>query len=104
MEYEDKIKKFEENCYETSGKQAFELQKTLDDTIKKGIKNQIDEYKKDKEYKYNARVNKLEKKYNSEMFALEHEYKVSVLKKQAEILKKLKNDVFTKLREFARNR
>ena len=100
---QEKIDKFQLNCYDIAKNEANKLTVEIEEKIDKNIKDEIRLYKKDSELKYERRANQIEQNYNCDVYDAENKAKHIIIEKKDNIKKDLQNEVIKRIKEFIKS-
>lgn len=100
MNLEEKIKSFEQSCYNLASNEAECLKKEIEEEIENQLKIELEEYMRKKEWNYNKSVENLEREYKKEIFQIQNDCKKEILNAKTSIYEDLKKEVENRINNF----
>ena len=71
MDINEKLQQFSQSLQDTSNKEYKQIEKEVDDEIKAGIEEEVQEYEEKKRINYEKTVQRIEKDFNKKVFNYE---------------------------------
>lgn len=98
-----KLEDLRNDCITQAKNEANEMNNNIDMKIENDIKEQIEEYSKKQEVRFNREIKNLEKQYNTKRYELEKEVKMNLLEMQKEVKMDLINTVEENMKIFVQS-
>ena len=100
MDINEKLQQFSQSLQDTSNKEYKQIEKEVDDEIKAGIEEEVQEYEEKKRINYEKTVQRIEKDFNKKIFNYEINCKKEIIDEGKRIKESLKLEAINRLKEF----